>query len=377
LNTERVKVVHLITELSIGGSQMALLRLLEKLNGDLFSVSVVCWFNGQGVVAQRIRLLGIPVLDLGMGKKYQWGAFIRLLRFLRELQPVILHSWMFHANIPGRILGRLAHVPVIISSERTMGQEGWFRRRINQATAFLCDQIVCVSEAVARYAESRIGLPTNKVTVIPNGIDLDDFRHVPTRSQTRKMLGLPTDVLVVGSVGRPRPVKGFHLLLQAYIAIEKRFPDSRLVLVGNGPDEERLKGMAVATGLQHKIIFLNDRQDIPSVLQAFDLFVLPSIWEGMPNVLLEAMAASLPILATQVGGVAELLQPNQAGILVPPGDLHALTEAMAFLLANPELRKDLGNHARAWVETAYEIRNSVDKVESLYMSLLYEKGIRR
>ena len=151
---QSIPILHFITELSIGGAQMALLRLLERLDRQRFDIQVACLYNGDGVVAEQIKKMGIPVTDLGMSSKLRLDALGRFYGLLRCFRPAILHTWMFHANIPGRILGRAAGVPVIISSERTMGQEGALRRLSNRWTAGLADRIVCVSQNVADLPSS-------------------------------------------------------------------------------------------------------------------------------------------------------------------------------------------------------------------------------
>lgn len=370
-----VLVFHLITELSIGGAQNALLHFLEKMDRDRFSFLVVCFYNGDSVIAQKLRSLGVTVIDLGMIHKYHLNALVKLFLLLKQFRPVILHTWMFHANIPGRILGRLAGVPVIISSEHTMGQEGQFRRWVNRWTSGFCDQIVCVSQAVYQFALNQVGLPAHKLIVVPNGIDLEKFKDLPGKIQSRNMLGLPEESLIIGVVGRPRPVKGFHFLISAFVLLEKKVPSATLVFVGNGPDEVQLKRMAAESGVRQKIFFLDDRDDIPNVLPAFDLFVLPSLWEGMPIVILEAMAAGLPVLATQVGGVPELVVPDITGILVEPAAPEAWVGVMETLLVDPDLRHRLGKQGRERVETHFGINDSVAKTEGLYTSQLIEKGI--
>ncbi len=370
-----VLVFHLITELSIGGAQNALLHLLEKMDRERFTAMVVCYYNGDGAIGRKLRSLGVTVIELGMVHKYQLHALIKLFLLLKQLRPVILHTWMFHANIPGRILGRLAGVPVIISSEHTLGQEGHFRQWANRMSAGLCDQIVCVSQAVSQFAQTQIGLPPRKISVIPNGIELDEFKDLFGKKQSRKMLGLPADGLIIGTIGRPRPVKGFHFLLKAFVLLEKKVPDALLVFVGNGPDEGKLKKMALESGICQKIYFLDDRDDIPNVLPAFDLFVLPSIWEGMGIVILEAMAAGLPVLATRVGGVPELVLPDVTGVLVAPSDPEAWIDPLKRLLEEPALRTRLGAQGRKRVEDLFNIQNTVKKTEALYTTLLIQKGI--
>jgi glycosyltransferase involved in cell wall biosynthesis len=233
----QIPIIHLITELDRGGAQMALYRLLAHSDRRQYAPGVLCLYNGDKVVAQQIRQLGIPVTDLGMSGQWRLDALWRLYRILRKARPSIFHTWMFHANIPGRILGKLAGVPVIISSERTMGQEGRFRRWLNRLTGNLPDSVLCVSQQVADFAANEIGLPMGKLTIIRNGIDITQFDNLPDQPVARAEFGLPTQAKIMAAVGRPRPVKGFDYLLSAFAQIAEIHPDLYLVFAGDGPDK--------------------------------------------------------------------------------------------------------------------------------------------
>ncbi len=180
-----IPIVYLITELNTGGAQKMLLQLLAHLDRQRFSPSVACLYNGEGIVAQEIRALGIRVTDLRMTAKWRGDALWRLYRLLRAERPVILHTHLFHANIPGRVLGRLASVPIIISTEHTMGMEDEWRYRINRLTHRFADRVVCVSQQIAGFIAHRAGIPEAKIVVIPNGIDLKRFQDMPDRQSAR------------------------------------------------------------------------------------------------------------------------------------------------------------------------------------------------
>jgi sugar transferase (PEP-CTERM/EpsH1 system associated) len=362
-----------ITELDTGGAQKALARLLARLDRQRFSPSVACLYNGDKVVAQEIRALDIPVTDLGMAAKWRWDALWRFYRLLRRFRPKILHTWMFHANIPGRVLGRLTGVPVVISSERTMGQEGHIRRWSNQLTAPLADRVTCVSKSVAGFAAQVIRIHPNKLLVIPNGISLEDFRPADP-AEARDILGLSGATLVVGTVGRLQPVKGIRFLLEAFARLAAEHADVLLLLVGDGPERAPLQSLAQQLGIAKIVRFLGDRPDVSRWLHTMDVFVLPSIWEGMPNAALEAMAVGLPVVATAAGGTPEVVVDGVTGLLVPPRDPDALARAAARLLRDSDLRRTMGKAGRARVEQHFSIEETVRRTEELYTTLLKEKG---
>ena len=373
---QSIPILHFITELSIGGAQMALLRLLERLDRQRFDIQVACLYNGDGIVAEQIKKLSIPVTDLGMSSKLRLDALGRFYGLLRCFRPAILHTWMFHANIPGRILGRAAGVPVIISSERTMGQEGALRRLSNRWTAGLADRIVCVSQNVADFAGQSISLPASKLVVIPNGIDLQQYAGLPGQAQARAALRLPLEKTLIGTIGRPRPVKGYTYLVEAFARLSETHPDTHLLFVGDGPDQSALMQQAQSAGLAERITFLGDQLDIPHLLPALDIFVLPSLYEGLPNVVLEAMACGLPVVATAVGGTPELVIDRESGLLIPPKEPIILAEALSQLILDPEQRARLGKAAKARVEQHFSIENTVLRTEQLYTQALAERGVK-
>ena len=363
-----VQALHLITELNIGGAEKGLARLLAYLDRDRFAPTVVCLYGGDGPVADEIRALGIPVTDLGMPAKWRWDALWRLYRLLHRERPVILHTWMFHANIPGRVLGRLAGVPIVISSERTMAMESRLRCWLNRITDALTDRVVCVSQRVADFVVRQVGIPRRKTVVIPNGIDVRNFEHLPIKQQARAALGLPFDQVLIGTVARLDPVKRLDVLLQAM----KSLSDVYAIIVGDGPERARLGAMRKRLGLD-RVHFVGQQGDVRPWLAALDVFVLSSDWEGMPNAVLEAMAAGLPVVATTVGGMPEVVVDGVTGLLIPPRDPQALAQAINVLLVDPERRYEMGQTGRERVRQHFTVEHMVEETESLYEQLLAEK----
>jgi len=365
----KIPIFHLITELNIGGAEKALTRLLVHLDRDRFAPTVACLYGGDGPVAEEIRALNISVIDLGMTAKWRWDSLWRLYFLLHREYPIILHTWMFHANVPGRVLGRLVGVPVIISSERTMGMEGRWRYWLNRITSVLTDRVVCVSQQVADFIVQEVGISRHKTLVVPNGIDVRNFEHLPTKQQARAMLGLSFDRILIGTVARLDRVKRLDVLLQAMRSLR----DVHIVIVGDGPERVRLEAMSARLGLASHIHFVGQQDDVRTWLAAMDVFVLSSDWEGMSNAVLEAMAAELPVVATTVGGTPEVVVDGMTGLLVPPRDPQALAQAIHALLVDPERRNKMGQAGRDRVRHHFTVERMVEKTESLYEQLLAEK----
>ena len=369
---EGYRVLYLITELNVGGAERSLARLLAGLDRARFVPTVACLYGSDSPVADDIRALGIPVHDLVMRHKWRWDAFWRLYRLLRRERPAILHTFLFHANIPGRVVGRLAGAPIVISGERTMGMESRWRYFLNRITQGLADRVVCVSQQVADFCVERVGIPRAKVVVIPNGVDLGSpgkwsrVGRTLLRREARGALGLPADRALVGAVARLDPVKRLDVLLRALALLE----DVPAVIVGYGPEEGRLKALAGQLGIADRVVFAGHQRDVRPWLAALDVFVLPSDWEGMSNALLEAMASRLPVVATATGGTPDVVLDGQTGFLVPPGDAPALARAIDVFLQDPELRERMGRAGRRRVVEHFSVGQMVERTQALYASLL-------
>lgn len=368
----RIPILYLITELSMGGAQRALLHLLTNLNRERFEPYVACLYNGEGVVAQSIRELDIPVFDARMANKADLGALIRLYQHIRSQHPAILHTSLFHANLPGRVIGKLTGVPIIISSERTMAMESEWRYRLNRWTIGMVDRVVAVSENVGEFCITHIRLPAEKVTVIYNGVTISTL-PLNARQQARYELGLPDDALVCGAVNRLDPVKGIDDLLEAFTIVNQTH-NTHLIIVGEGPKSQQLQALARKMGVSDRVHWTGYRADVHRLLPAIDIFVQPSVHEGMAMTILEAMAASLPVVGTAVGGTPEVIVDGETGQLVPPGEPTALANAIMILLENPETRRRMGQAGQQRVKQRFSVEEMVQRTEQLYEDLLLEKG---
>ena len=371
----RRRVLYFITELNVGGAERSLARLLAGLDRDRYDPFVACLYGSQSPVADDIRDLDIPVYDLGMPRKWRLDAFFRLYCLLRQVRPAILHTFLFHANIPGRVVGRLAGVPVVVSSERTMGMESRWRYWLNRITQGLADRVVCVSPEVADFVQAWVGVPRYKIVVIPNGVDVASFGRLPgdlalVRHEAETAIDLPMGQALVGTVARLDPVKRLDVLLRALALLEGVLA----VIVGYGPEEQRLRALAGQLGIADRVRFVGYQQDVRPWLALLDLFVLASDWEGMSNALLEAMAAGLPVVATATGGTPDVVVKGETGLLVPAGDASALARAIETLLADAALRERMGRAGQRRVAERFSVKRMVERTQALYVSLLGERA---
>jgi len=372
-----IPILHLITELSIGGAQTSLRNLVTRLDQREFDITVACLYNGNSTIAQSIKESGIPVVDLNMTNKFRLDALGRFYRLLTEIHPTILHTWMYHPNIIGRLLGRATHIPVIITSRRNTIIGSAWREKINRWTSQFDDKVIAVCELARQSEIEHTGVQTEKVLTIYNGINPDRF-VLPSPEewlQKRQQLGIPKDSFVSVSIGRLHTQKGFSFLIKAIHEASKTIPNIRQLIVGSGMLQAELIAEVQKHGLSKHVILTGERLDVSEILGVCDLYISASLWEGLPNTLLEAMAMELPIVATNVGGTPEVIVDNQTGLLIPPANPHAISEAIQYLFHNPDDRKIMGQAGRNRVFQHFTASKMVQQTINLYYQLLLEKNI--
>jgi sugar transferase (PEP-CTERM/EpsH1 system associated) len=277
------------------------------------------------------------------------------------------------------VLGaRVAGVPVVVHGEhgREIGDPHGVNRRRNRIRRVLSPLVrrfVAVSDDLRTWLIETVRVPARKVTTIRNGVDVERFgRH--DRAAARRALGLDDHWVVTGTVGRLDPIKGQRGLIQAFATVAARCREARLVVAGDGPCRGELEGTVAALGLGDRVQLLGARRDVPVVLAALDVFVLPSIGEGMSNTVLEAMASGLPVVATRVGGNPELVEPGVNGCLVPAGDERALAEAIAMYGDDAHLRTLHGKASRDRAAGRFELGRMCSSYENLYAECLTRRG---
>ncbi|HEX9821807.1 MAG TPA: glycosyltransferase [Methylomirabilota bacterium] len=350
----------LITGLGRGGAEtqlVALSRYLQSRGWTIEVVSLTTLFNPERFIAE-LESRSIAVWCAGItGWGSALGGLWRLLRHLRARRPQVLCTFMFHANILGAVLGRLAGVPVVVSSIRNERFGPRWRERLEAVSERLCDVTVVNSECVATSLRARGIVPVDGCRVIPNAVDLARFAPAAAaaREATRRRLGVPPGAFLWLAVGSLGPKKDHEALLRAAARLRARHPSLRLAIAGDGLLRDPLRRLSGAMALQDVVHWLGLRTDVPDLLAASDAFVSSSRWEGSPNALLEALAAAVPVAATDVGGVRELVEDGRSGFLVPPGDVDALATAMERVMnLPPDARRQMGRHGRQSVQGRHD-----------------------
>jgi glycosyltransferase involved in cell wall biosynthesis len=303
-------------------------------------------------------------------------ALVRLTRFIARGRYDVVHTHASKAGILGRIAAFVARTPVVIHTAHGWGFHRkqprpvyWFYVTVERWCARLCRALVVVGEATRRDALALgIGRP-EQYHLIRSGIEIEAYRDVAvSRVEMRSRLGLPLDAFVVGSVGRLAPQKAPLDLLAAFEHLAARQPNAHLVLVGDGAQREEVVGSIAERGMQGRIHLLGLRRDVPELLRAFDVFAIASHWEGLPRVFPQAMAAGLPIVATDIDGAKDAVVEGETGFLVPIGDTAALGERLLSLARDPLRACEMGARARERVDE-FSARRMVDQLEALYEGL--------
>jgi glycosyltransferase involved in cell wall biosynthesis len=372
----RLRVLQVLTELLLGGGQRMAVHLATHLDADRFDVRILslydsCDSNHEDILTQHT----IPITYLGKRRGLDVRMYFRIGQVVRDYRPDIVHTHLYSLQyaLPAIILQR---VPVAVHTIHSMAdKEGRGPGRLVRHLAFPnMIQPVAIAGEVERSLKKKYHLKT--CPMIPNGIPVGTY-HLESfdAQQWRAKQGFPTvaGALLFLSIARLEPHKGHQLLLRAFSRIVARNPHSHLLLAGDGSLRPDLEKQSQKLGIEQSIHFLGERNDIPQLLNAADIFVLASKWEGNPLSVMEAMAAGKPVVCSAVGGVPELVEHEWSGLLIPPGDELALAQAMQRLATDPALRVRLGREAANVARERFRASLMARHYEELYIKLLDRK----
>ena len=377
------RIAYIIDSLSVGGAERTLIQILRHLDREVFEPRVCVLQEKDGnPMAQEIQAMGIPVDWLPVPRLRDLSAIPRLIRYLRETGAQLVHTQLEFSNVIGTLAARLA----VLSSISTIhvlpsGSMRSKTRLHNSLEGFVlrtfCNQVIAVSEQARRLFLESTGIRPSKVVTLYNGIDLDAYialNRSGERLTVRRELSIPETANVVITVAVLRPEKGIQNMIPALPEILERHPETYYLVVGNGSHLENLRLEAGRAGLSSHVCFTGMRRDIPRMLAAADLFVLPTLTEALPTVLMEAMASHLPIVASSVGGVPEMVEEGCNGRLVPPADPKALASACNDLLSDPALCHRMGDLGWEVVSTKFNIQSQVEQLKQIYLAEISKRG---
>jgi glycosyltransferase involved in cell wall biosynthesis len=371
-----VRIEYVIDHLKVGGAQRHLLELFGAIDRERFAPQV-CVAKGGGVLTPAVERLGIAVRTFELGNSLNEVRTLvnlaRMARRLRRERVEIVHGYLYLGNVLGMLAGALARTPILIASKRSLDR--YPRPSQLHATRLanhFAHRILCNAEAVRSFVLQEERPAPAKLAVIPNGISLSSSR--PPRA---RIPGLPNGTRVIGTIGRLDWKKAHSDLLDAMRVVRASQGDAELVVIGDGPLRQQLEQRAAHLGIAEHVHFLGERRDARSLLSAFDVFVLSSVIEGMPNVLLEALAAERPVVATSVGGAPEIITHEETGLLVSASDPDALAGAILRLLAQPAEGARLARAGRVVAARRFSTDAMVTSFTALYEDLAAERGLPR
>jgi glycosyltransferase involved in cell wall biosynthesis len=372
----KIRLFYLITGTSVGGAEKAVLDLSTSLDKTRYEITVGS-LKDKGLIGEQLEKGDIEVVSFGLQEGSGLAGFLsslfiilKVARVLKRKKADIIHTFLFRANLIGRISAQFAGKPIVISSLRTMEEEKKYQLFLERITSFMVDKYIAVSERVKEHAIRNSKIPPDKIITIYNGVRPWGDRTAVDPGAMRRALGIAPSDRVVMVIGRLRKEKGHSFLIDGINEVRKRIPEVKLIIAGDGEEEEKLKAQVKRLSLSDTVVFAGLRRDIPELLTIAELVVLPSLWEGMPNCLLEAMNTGKPVVATTVGGIPEVVQNGETGILVPPRDSHALTEAIMRIFSQREEAHAMGMKGRKRVEQLFPLKKTLEATEVVYQEML-------
>ncbi|GAB4490883.1 MAG: glycosyltransferase [Thermodesulfovibrionales bacterium] len=370
----RLKVLHVIATLPVGGVEHQLLTLLKHYDRQRIE-PLVCTLAEPGQLAGEIESGGVRVVPLGgLGHSFSPGLVRSLAALMRQERADVVRTHQYHANLYGRIAARLAGAPCVVASVHNLytRDRKLHRRLFNNILSRVSDRIIAVSGAVKDDILRYDRISGDRVEVIYNGIEPERLRS-GDGGRVRAEFGIPGGDPVVGTVGRLTVQKGHRYLLEAMAQVTRQHPRARLCIVGDGPERAGLAAEAGRLGIADRVVFTGSRRDIPDLLAMFDVFAFPSLWEGLPNALIEAMAAGRAVVGASIPPVREVLREGETGVLVPEKDAAALAEAVSGLLADPGRARGYGAAAQKDAAERFSITSTVRRYEALFEEILGRK----
>lgn len=362
------RILHLITGLEIGGTETMLLKMLPCLQSDFDNH--VCCIIGHGPIGKQLENVGIPVFYLDLQPVSIFRSVLRFRNIIKDFQPDLLVTYLIHADLFGRIFGHIFGIKRIACSQRGKLLQWEFLRLADFLTKSLVTKYIVQTEVAKQELTKKLRLPAEKIAVIPNAIDVTEFEFELDKEDKRASLGLSIDDIVITCVSKLRREKGHEYLLEAFEEIHEKYPKTKLLIAGDGERRQELLDQTLHYSSKSSIFFLGNRDDIKEILRISDIFVLPTLGEGMSNAVMEAMASELPIITTDIPENQELIKHENTGVLIPTRSSLSIAAAAESLLDKEERRLLLAKNAKQHITTEFNMSATTKKISFLYSQLL-------
>jgi len=357
----RAKLLFVVNGFGVGGGELKLLELAARLDGKKYELAVVSVGQG-GPLQESFQRLGIPVQVLAKKHRFDLSLPVRLAGVMRRQRTALVMSTLFYADVMTALATFLYRPRAVVSWEVITGRLKWYQQLAYRLLAGRFDQVAAVSNSIHPFIIHQRGVRPERIRTIYYGVDLEKFKPAPASKRNLS--------LVFGTVARLVEQKGHRYLLEAIAAVHGEMPQAKWRWAGEGDLQSELQNRAAQLGLADAVEFLGRRSDVVDLLCVFDVFILPSLWEGFPNVLLEAMACGLPVIATGVEGTVELVADQETGLIVEKENPSALAGAMRALATDRQRRLRMGAAGRRRVEEYFSLQKQIKEFESLFDQLL-------
>jgi len=379
---KKIAVMHVINAYALGGAEKLVFDIASSMDKSKFDV-FICSIASRGDAVERsirhsLHSQGVRTLCLDKAPHRQrLLAIWRLARFLRANKIDIVHTHCPSPDFYGRLAAWLSRVPLVFT---TIHNTAGYSRRVEKTLGWLSCKHIAISEEVRQYAINNLHIPVHKLSIVHNGINMEKYKNNPVpKGDIFGELGISTNKKIITNIGRVTVQKGQFYLLQAAKIVLREFPDVHFLVVGDDKTDQKLaaelRQLVKAENLSAHITFAGVRQDVPQILAITDVFAFPSLWEGFALVSLEVMAAGVPMVATDVGSIREVLIDGENGLIVPPKDAEALADGIKFMLRDPERAKAMGLRGTKAVEEKFAIENTVRGYEEMYLGGIGNHGI--
>jgi glycosyltransferase involved in cell wall biosynthesis len=365
--SDRISVLYVIWSLQTGGAERVVADLARGLDRRVFR-PMVCCLNFKGRLAEELEAEGIPVFALDKRPKLDPRLLLRLVRLMRKERVDVVHTHLWTSSLWGRLAALLAGVPVRVVTEHNI--DTWRRPwhlLADRLLGYFTHEWIFVSGEVESFYRKHLGRASRRGRVVHNGIDVAALSRPVDRHEVRRRMGLPPEARVAGVVGRLDPRKGHRYFVEALHRLSAQDPSVFGLVVGEGKEKEALHAQRDALGLAERLCLVGYWPSLAEALAAIDVFVLPSLMEGHPLAILEAMAAGKPVVATRVGGNPEAVEDGVTGLLVPAEDVTALEGAMRALLGDPDRAQRMGDEARRRLDQRFSLAAAVRANQEVYL----------
>lgn len=370
------KIVFLCVHLNYGGAEVKLLTVLKNIDRSHYDCTIVS-IEKKAPIGAQIEKLGFKVIYLNSkARLFNISLIWKIAKILIEENPEVLHTSLFYANYFGRIAALFRRPPLIITEEHSMYTEKrLYHIAIDKLLSIFTNRIIVCSNSVLDFTAKQEGIRKDKFYLIHNAVDTERFNVAMDKDALRAEYGYYKDQFIVGVVGSLIPKKALDSVIKAISELDKHIPGLKLLIIGEGESRNKLLDLTVTYEIKDNVDFLGARGDVPQLMKVMDIFVLSSLQEGFPITLIEAMYIGIPVIASNISGIPEVVLDGKNGFLVLPGDSDSIKERILNLYKDPTLRRQLGQNARKTIESGYLPVNYVGRLEKLYSELAEAKSI--